>query len=140
MAENEDGTYPGGWVQMEVRSDIGGLIEVVISRSLDEGNGWEADDPALDIKVTRANKADFLEHLRASDLDDLIRALQQARDTARRFRILPPPLGLKERFERAMDEDPVPPSPPEPPKAAGRDDEFDAGDMWKRGTIYDHTM
>jgi hypothetical protein len=94
--------YPGGWANLEVRSDIGSMLEVTLSRPLDDQRGLEDDDPDICIEIRGHREPDDIKNLKASDLDDLIEALQQVRDLAKRFRIIPPALDFKERRLRAI--------------------------------------
>lgn len=138
--------YPGGHANLEVRSDVGGYVEVSMSRSLcQDGEGWDETDPSLFITIhvtaKGEQKRETLSSVRWSDLGPMIRALRQVEQLAKWYRLMPPALDMREKYQQVYSPLPSPPTEETPPspEPRGTADDWDAGDIWKRGTLYDHT-
>lgn len=135
----------------------GGDSQVELERDLVEGNTLhtpDAWDPVVDLifhadpgRLHADGPTEPVTHrlngLHLSDVRRLLLGLQAALAAGERLGILPPELTDEEwaqRYNAACAIREAAGESLDVPKPKARDDEYDAGDVWKRGTKYDHTL
>ncbi len=134
--------HPGGWVELVATTDIGGNCELEIRRTLNADLGWFDPDPRVNINFKRHKSGlhpadaepewakEWIEDIRASDLDSLVKAIQQAIAVARFHGIIPGPLSddaRREMLGAALQAGTTPAQPDD------SDDDSDGGEEWKAG-------